>query len=74
MGDEEAEKVVMVKGETILVLVGLVQIVSMIKEIWEPAGIELDWAMLVKLIWYVPFWVPVLDAVMMAPLSILYFV
>ena len=39
-----------VKGETILVLVGLVQMVSIMSEMRDPAGMELDCAMLVKLI------------------------
>ena len=48
--EKEGEKVVSRKGDTILVLVGLVQIVSIIREITVFAGMGPDWAILVKLI------------------------
>ena len=48
--EEEGEKVVSRKGDTILVLVGLVQMVSIIREITVFAGMGPDWAILVKLI------------------------
>ena len=48
--EKEGEKVVSRKGDTILVLVGLVQMVSIIREITVLAGMGPDWAILVKLI------------------------
>jgi len=49
--DEEGEKVVMLKGDIILVLVGFVHIVSMMRDMTVLAAMDPDCAIFVKLIW-----------------------